>query len=260
MRPAAAWVKKTYGRRGSPLTSLLRHFSPCIADFRMFESGSCWQDFRWSGGKIFGWWETRFAKNVQSLLKSRLKSGKSLGFSHCLPTGEEDLYKMNSKMNSKMWLLVDICWGFGKFGVAEHVCEACSTTDRFNNMSAERAKNGIPSSGGDFKVGIWMPLYVGDYLADTIDLNNREHGSYLRCMMKYWTKGEALTEREISQICGRDVLRIKEYFVWCDERWHHKRIDAELRVAWNRKQEAREKAMKMVEARRRLGQLPPKGT
>lgn len=47
------------------------------------------------------------------------------------------------------------------------------------------------------KTPVWMPLYIGDYLGDTIGLSNSEHGAYLLSMMAYWRKGESLTPPEL---------------------------------------------------------------
>lgn len=108
------------------------------------------------------------------------------------------------------------------------------------------------------KVDVWMPLYCGDYLRDTIDLNHAEHGAYLLTMMAYWSNGESLSDHKFRAICGKEFKRVREFYVWCEGRWHHKRIDEELARARERIATAAEKARKMVEARRRAGQLPPK--
>ena len=109
------------------------------------------------------------------------------------------------------------------------------------------------------KMDIWMPLYIGDYTADTIDLVNSEHGAYLRCMMAYWRKGGALNMVELRVICGREFRRVSQFFIWDDGLWRHKRIDEELKKAWHRIESARAKAAKSVAARRKSGQLPAEG-
>ncbi len=104
-------------------------------------------------------------------------------------------------------------------------------------------------------VKLWMPLYTGDYLKDTLGLSKAQHGSYLLAIMKYWNKGESLTREELREVCGRDLNRVCQFFVWEGNRWHHKRIDEELTKARKRKEIAREKAQKGVEARRLKGQI-----
>ena len=108
------------------------------------------------------------------------------------------------------------------------------------------------------KVDVWMPLYCGDYLRDTLDLTHAEHGAYFLTMIAYWTNGEALPDSRFRAICGKEYKRVSEFYVWCDGRWNHKRIDEELAKARERIATAAEKVSKMVEARRKAGQLPKK--
>jgi uncharacterized protein YdaU (DUF1376 family) len=105
------------------------------------------------------------------------------------------------------------------------------------------------------KTDIWMPLYIADYMGDTIGFSNSEHGAYLLALMAYWRKGESLTPTELKDICGKDVDRICRKFIMDANRWHHKRVDAELKKAYEAMKIKKSKAMKMVEARRKLGQI-----
>lgn len=82
----------------------------------------------------------------------------------------------------------------------------------------------------------WMPLHIGDYLADTGHLTVAEHGAYLLLIMHYWQNGSLPeNERLIARIArmsasqweeSRDVLAML-----FGPGWTHKRIDAELSKA-----------------------------
>lgn len=81
------------------------------------------------------------------------------------------------------------------------------------------------------KTDTWMPLYIGDYLGDTIGLSFEEHGAYLMAMMAYWRKGGPLTEREANGAVGGNKQVLERFFNKHSGFWRHKRIDLELEKA-----------------------------
>lgn len=82
----------------------------------------------------------------------------------------------------------------------------------------------------------WMPLYIGDYLADTMHLDGAAHGAYLLLLMHYWRNGPlADDDRVLAGIArtdrkawSRDVgPAVRPFFTAQDGRLHQKRMDAE---------------------------------
>jgi uncharacterized protein YdaU (DUF1376 family) len=91
-------------------------------------------------------------------------------------------------------------------------------------------------SAADF----WMPVYIGDYLADTMHLTTEQHGAYLLLIFHLWRRGTLPDEdRVLEKITGlsesswastRPVLA--EFFKIQDSQWRHGRVERErLRVA-----------------------------
>lgn len=86
----------------------------------------------------------------------------------------------------------------------------------------------------------WMPLYIGDYLGDTMELDGPQHGAYLLLLMYYWRNGPLpLDDAKLAQI-GRTDIRVwkktvgpvvRAFFHERDGRLHQKRADKELAKA-----------------------------
>ncbi|MEE2951466.1 MAG: DUF1376 domain-containing protein [Pseudomonadota bacterium] len=82
----------------------------------------------------------------------------------------------------------------------------------------------------------WMPLYVGDYLADTAHLNAAQHGAYLLLILHYWRKGGLPDDdAQLAQIARMSTAEWKRNrSVLCaffQDGWQHGRIDRELAEA-----------------------------
>jgi uncharacterized protein YdaU (DUF1376 family) len=103
------------------------------------------------------------------------------------------------------------------------------------------------------KTDIWMPVYIGDYLADTMHLTTEQHGAYLLLLFHLWRRGTLPGDNlALAQITGltadawsnaRAVLA--EFFEIHDGFWHHRRVEREReRIAL--RQEANTKKARMA--------------
>lgn len=109
------------------------------------------------------------------------------------------------------------------------------------------------------KTDIWMPLYIGEYLADTMHLTTEQSGAYLFLIMAYWRKKGPLSSNPaaLASICRLPVdawsihqAVLEDFFDASSEGlWIHKRIEKELEEAGIKKEKAEQKAKNAAEAR-----------
>jgi len=87
------------------------------------------------------------------------------------------------------------------------------------------------------KSDIWIPIYIGDLLADTTHLSRADFGSYLLLIFLYWRRRRPLPDddkalSEAARVALRDWPPVRkmlaEFFQIGDGVWRQKRIDAEL--------------------------------
>jgi len=104
---------------------------------------------------------------------------------------------------------------------------------------------------------VFMPLYIGDYLAGTGRLTTELHGAYMLLIMDYWMNGSppdddyALASITKMSFDAWSIARVKleQFFSIEDGFWIHKRIEQELSKAIAKKAKAAEKASKAAAAR-----------
>lgn len=85
----------------------------------------------------------------------------------------------------------------------------------------------------------WMPLYIGDYMADTGRLTTEGHGAYLLLLMDYWRNGAPPDDDDIlaaitklAPARWRQLRKmIEPFFQVTDGSWRHKRVDEEMQRA-----------------------------
>jgi uncharacterized protein YdaU (DUF1376 family) len=108
------------------------------------------------------------------------------------------------------------------------------------------------------KVDIWMPFYIGDYLAGTGHLSTTQHGAYLLLLMHYWTTGKPLPNDDkklanIAKLSFDDWLDIKptisEFFIIGGDKWTNRRLERELKTALRNRKMLSKRALKASDAR-----------
>jgi uncharacterized protein YdaU (DUF1376 family) len=98
------------------------------------------------------------------------------------------------------------------------------------------------------KTDIWMPVFIGDYLADTMHLTTEQHGAYLLLLFHLWRRGSLRDDDAVlAKISGlgenawnlhRPVLA--EFFKIHKGLWQHGRVEKEkARVAASKESTAK---------------------
>lgn len=105
---------------------------------------------------------------------------------------------------------------------------------------------------------IWMPLYIGDYLADTQHLSAEESGAYLHLLMHSWKNGPLPANVEVLRRIAKvekDAWSnawstLQAFFKQCpDGAYVQERLERE-RAEWNAKKEkSSQKAQRAAEKR-----------
>jgi len=99
----------------------------------------------------------------------------------------------------------------------------------------------------------YMPLFWDDYDSDTRHLSTEEHGAYFLLIMAYWQTQKPLPadDQALASITRLSMYKwkrssktLRSFFKETSDGLYHKRIHAELLVAMEKSQKAKEKAEK----------------
>ena len=100
------------------------------------------------------------------------------------------------------------------------------------------------------KVDIWMPVFIGDYLRDTQELDAEENGAYLLLLMHYWLKkGDIGSDVKRLSRVAKTTIEITQYildnfFTYTENGYKNKRADEEMSTAESRRAAATENGKK----------------
>lgn len=107
------------------------------------------------------------------------------------------------------------------------------------------------------KTDIWMPLYIGDYLADTSRLTTEQHGAYLLLLMDYWRSGRLPdNDQVLAQIAklspdawSNARAMLEQFFSIEEGYWVHGRVEKELAQSLENKAKNHQRAVQAAEKR-----------
>jgi len=106
---------------------------------------------------------------------------------------------------------------------------------------------------------IWMPLYIGDYLSDTLHLSTLEHGAYMLLLMHYWRNGGPIQNdkaslENITHVAWKNLTHVLAFFTVEKGRLTHKRVEQELARVAELRFKNKERTKRATEARRTMQQ------
>lgn len=102
-----------------------------------------------------------------------------------------------------------------------------------------------------------MPIYIGDYLADTTRLTTEQHGAYLLLLMDYWRSGKLPNDdsvlMQITKLSpdawSNAQAILKQFFIIEDGFLIHKRVEIELEKSLDNKTKSHNRAVTAALAR-----------